>query len=316
MTTYILRRLALLVPTLVGMSLLVFAMVRLLPGDVVDIMTAGEEHVTDEAKRKLREALGLADPIPVQYVRWVLGLLRGDPGISLRSGERIGDILTRSIPVTVELALLAIFMATLVAIPLGVLSAVRREGLADAGARVAGLIGLSLPSFWLATLALLFTSLTFRWVPPVTWISPLRDPVGNLAQMLIPAATVAVGLMAIEMRMTRTTMLEVLRQDYVRTAHAKGATPPLVLYRHALRNALIPVVSVIGFQIGTLLGGSAIVEVVFSLNGMGNTLVQAIFQRDYPLVQAEALFLAAVFVFANLAVDVLYGVLDPRIKQG
>ncbi len=315
MSKYLLRRLLLLVPTLIGMSLFVFALVRLLPGDVVDLITAGEERATDEAKQKLRQALGLADPLPVQYLRWVFGLLGGDPGVSLRSGEPIGDILLRSLPVTVELTLLAVLMATLVAIPLGVLSAVRREGFADAGARVAGLIGLSLPSFWLATLALLFTSLVFRWVPPVTYIPPLKDPLGNLGQMLIPAATVAVGLMAIEMRMTRATMLEVLRADYVRTAHAKGAPPPLVLYRHALRNALIPVVSVIGFQIGTLMGGSAIVEVVFSLNGIGNTLIQAIFQRDYPLIQASALFLAAVFVLANLAVDILYGVLDPRIKQ-
>jgi peptide/nickel transport system permease protein len=305
----------LLIPTLLGMSLFIFLMLRLLPGDVVDLMTAGQEQATDESKRKLREAFGLADPLPVQYVRWMLGLLRGDPGKSLRSGQPIGEALGQALPVTVELTLLAVLLATTIAIPLGVLSASRRDSGADFGGRVAGLIGLSVPSFWLATLTLLFTSLVFGWVPPVSWISPTIDPLGNLEQMLLPAAALAVQLMAIEMRMTRTTMLEVLGQDYVRTARAKGATERLVTYRHALRNALIPVISVIGFQIGTLMGGSAIIEVIFGLNGIGNTLIQAIFNRDYPMVQASALFLATVFVVINTSVDLLYGYLDPRIKD-
>jgi len=311
---YIARRLLLLVPTLIGMSLFIFLMLRLLPGDVVDLMTAGQEQATDDAKRKLREAFGLADPLPVQYIKWVLGLLRGDPGKSLRSGQPIAEALGQALPVTFELTVLAVIIATIVAIPLGVLSASRRDSGADFAGRIAGLIGLSIPSFWLATLMLLFTSLVFSWVPPVSWIPPLVDPVGNLEQMLLPAAALAVQLMAIEMRMTRTTMLEVLSQDYVRTARAKGANERLVTYRHALRNALIPVISVIGFQIGALMGGSAIIEVIFGLNGIGATLIQAIFNRDYPMVQASALFLAAVFVVVNTSVDVLYGYLDPRIK--
>jgi len=311
---YIARRLLLLVPTLIGMSLFIFLMLRLLPGDVVDLMTAGQEQATDDAKRKLREAFGLADPLPVQYIKWVLGLLRGDPGKSLRSGQPIAEALGQALPVTFELTMLAVIIATIVAIPLGVLSASRRDSGADFAGRIAGLIGLSIPSFWLATLTLLFTSLVFSWVPPVSWISPLVDPLGNLEQMLLPAAALAVQLMAIEMRMTRTTMLEVLSQDYVRTARAKGANERLVTYRHALRNALIPVISVIGFQIGALMGGSAIIEVIFGLNGIGATLIQAIFNRDYPMVQASALFLAAVFVMVNTSVDVLYGYLDPRIK--
>ncbi len=315
MGKYVLRRLILLLPTLFGMSLLIFAMLRLLPGDIVDMMTGGDLAADNEARRKLRESLGLADPLPIQYLRWIVGLLQGDPGRSLRSGQPIGEILVKALPVTIELTLLAVVIATLVAIPLGILSAVKRDTVFDFGARVGGLIGLSLPSFWLATLALLFTSLVFRWVPPITYISPLSDPWGNLQQMLMPAVAVAVQLMAIVMRMTRATMLEVLRQDYVRTARAKGATERVVLYRHALKNALIPVVSVIGFQVGTLLGGSAIIEVIFGLNGIGNTLIQAIFNRDYPLVQTAALFLATVFVAVNLGVDLLYGYLDPRIKQ-
>jgi peptide/nickel transport system permease protein len=233
----------------------------------------------------------------------------------LRTGQPIGEALGQALPVTLELTFLAVLLATVVAIPLGVLSATRRDTGADFIGRVAGLIGLSVPSFWLATLALLFTSVVFGWVPPVTWIPPTVDPLGNLQQMLLPAAAVALQLMAIEMRMTRTTMLEVLKQDYVRTARAKGANERLVTYRHALRNALIPVVSVIGFQIGATMGQSAIIEVIFGLNGIGYTLLQAIFNRDYPLVQAAALFLAAVFVIVNTSVDMLYGLLDPRIKQ-
>jgi peptide/nickel transport system permease protein len=315
MTTYALRRILLLVPTLVGMSLLIFLMLRLLPGDVVDLMTAGNEDITDDAKQKLRNAFGLSDPLPVQYLKWIANLLRGDPGKSLRSGQPIGEALGQALPVTLELTLLAVLMATVIAIPLGVLSATRRDTGADFLGRVAGVIGLSVPSFWLATLMLLFTSVIFRWIPPVTFIPPSINPLGNLQQMLLPAAALALQLMAIEMRMTRTTMLEVLHQDYVRTARAKGATERLVTYRHALRNALIPVISVVGFQIGTLMGGSVIIEVIFSLNGIGNTLVQAIFNRDYPLVQAAALFLAVVFVLINTSVDLLYGYLDPRIKQ-
>jgi peptide/nickel transport system permease protein len=228
----------------------------------------------------------------------------------------VGELLWRALPVTTELALLAMIIATVVAIPLGVISAVKRDTALDFGARVTGLVGLSLPSFWIATLALLFTSKVFGWVPPIRYISPFDDLVGNLKQMALPASAVAIQLMAIEMRMTRTTMLEVLNQDYVRTARAKGLRDRLVIYRHALRNALIPVITVIGFQVGSLMGSSAIIEVIFGLNGVGNTLLQAIFNRDYPLVQAAALYLATAFVVINLVVDLLYAYVDPRIKQG
>jgi len=311
---YVLRRLLLLIPTLIGMSLLIFVMLRLLPGDVVDLMTGGDIAASAEAKQALRQAFGLDKPLPVQYIEWVAGLARGDLGLSLRSREPISGVLMRALPVTLELTLLAIIIGTITAVPLGVLSATKPDAAIDYWSRIAGLIGLSLPNFWLATLALLFTSLWFRWVPPINYISPFADPIGNLQQMLIPAFAIALHLMAIVMRMTRTMMLEVLRQDYVRTARAKGAGERLVVYRHALRNALIPVVSVIGFQVGALMGGSAIVEVIFGLNGVGNTLVQGIFNRDYPLIQASALFLATIFVVVNLVVDLLYGYLDPRVK--
>jgi len=297
------------------MSLLVFCMLRLLPGDIVDVMTGGDIPSTAQSKERLREAFGLDKPLPVQYVTWIANIARGDLGTSFRSGEPIATILLRTLPITLELTLLAVIVATVCAIPLGVVSAVVRESSFDYAARLAGLIGLSMPNFWLATLMLLFTSIFFHWIPPVNWIPPFQNPLGNLQQMLLPVAAIALQLMAILMRMTRAMMLEVLQQDYVRTARAKGAQERAVVFRHALRNALIPVVSVIGFQVGALMGGSAIVEVIFGLNGVGNTLVQDIFIRDYPVVQATTLFVAAVFVMANLSVDLLYGYLDPRLKQ-
>ncbi|CAA9538055.1 MAG: Dipeptide transport system permease protein DppB [uncultured Thermomicrobiales bacterium] len=315
MGRYALRRLLMLVPTLVGMSVLIFLMLRLLPGDVVDLVAGADPSSGSAAREQLREAMGLADPIPVQYLRWLGGIIQGDPGTSIRSGQPVGELLLRSLPITVELAVLATLIATLVAIPLGVLSAVKRDTGWDFAARVGGLIGLSLPSFWIATLALLFTSKVFGWVPPTRYVSPFADPAGNLRQMILPAFALAVQLMAIEMRLTRTTMLEVLNQDYIRTARAKGLRERPVVYRHALRNALIPVVTVVGFQLGALMGTSAIVEVIFGLNGVGYTLLQAIFNRDYPLVQAATLYLATIFVLINLAVDIGYAFLDPRIEQ-
>jgi len=313
---YILRRLAMLVPTLIGMSIIIFLMLRLLPGDIVDII-AGADSQTDSASRaKLRNAMGLSDPIPTQYAKWMWGLLHGDPGNSLRSGKPVADLLWKALPITFELAILSVLMATIVAIPLGVISAVRRDTGMDYSSRVFGLIGLSLPNFWIATLLLLFTSKMFGWTPSIRYVPFAEDPIGNLKQFLLPAFAVAIQLMAIIMRMTRTTMLEVLSQDYVRTARAKGLTNRTVVYRHALRNATIPVITVIGFQLGALMGTSAIIEVIFGLNGIGYTLLQAIFNRDYPLVQAAVLYLAVIFVLINLAVDILYAYLDPRIKQG
>ena len=315
MARYALRRLVFLIPTLVGMSVLIFAMVRLLPGDVVDAMFTGDSGATASSKQAVRKALGLADPLPVQYVKFVGGVVTGSLGQSLTSGEAVSTIMERAIPITVELALLAALTASMVGIPLGVVSAVRPHTTLDFAARVGGLIGLSVPNFWFATLALLVTSVFFHWIPPVTWIPPWRDLFGNLEQMAIPALAICVYLMATVMRMTRTTMLEVLRQDYVRTARAKGAPSRSVMFRHALRNSLIPVITVIGFQVGTLIGGATIVEVIFGLPGMGYTLVQGIFSRDYAVIEVAALFLASVFVIINLFVDLLYGVLDPRIEQ-
>jgi peptide/nickel transport system permease protein len=312
---YILRRVLFAIPTLIGVSIGIFLMVRLLPGDIIDILFGGDQTASEEIKAQAREQLGLNGSYPEQYWRWISGVLQGDFGYSLRNTEPVSNIILKSLTVTLELVVLGLLIAVLVGVPLGVISAVKRDSAADYGARVGGLIGLSIPSFWLATLLLLFTSRVFGWVPPLNYISPFDDPIGNLSQFILPAISISVFTMAIVMRMVRATMLEVLGQDYVRTARAKGVKRKVVISRHALRNAMIPVVTVVGFEIGILMGGSAIVEIIFGLPGIGNTLINAIFNRDYPVVQGATMLLAFIFIFANLAVDLLYGVLDPRISQ-
>ena len=314
MNRYLVRRLILLLPTLVGMSFLIFAMVRLLPGDIVDALVGMDPTITEEQKFQLRASFGLNDPWPVQYMKWVGGILRGDMGLSFRSREPITDHIIRALPISIELALFAILMSIIVAVPLGIISAVRQNSALDFWARVAGLIGLSMPSFWLATLFLLFTSLALRWTPSVIWVSPLENLPRNLLQMLLPALALSVQLMAVEMRMVRSSLLEVLRQDYIRTARAKGLNERLILLRHGLKNAFIPVITIIGIQMGALMGGSIIIEQIFGLPGIGWTMIQAIFNRDYPVVQAASLLLAVIFVLINLLVDLTYGFLDPRIK--
>lgn len=314
MARYILARVALLAPTMLGASLVIFIMLRLLPGDVVDVMTGAESTLSAEQRQALREGFGLSEPIPVQYLSWVGGLAVGDLGVSLRTQEPIAAKLRQSIPITVELSLMGLAMASLFGLPLGIVSALRRNSASDFAARFFGLLGLSLPNFWLATLLLLLSSLVFHWVPSVVWVSPAVDPVANLTQMLLPAFVLSVQLMAIQMRLARTTMLEVLRHDFVRTARAKGLAERVLLLRHALPNALIPVLTVIGLQLGALIGSSVIVEQVFGLPGVGWFLLQGVYNRDYPAVQATALLLVAVVGCVSLLVDVLYVYLDPRIR--
>ncbi len=313
---YILRRIAFAIPTLVAVSIGIFLMVRLLPGDIIDILFGGDLSASEEVKDQAREQLGLNGSYPEQYWRWISGVLQGDFGFSLRNTEPVSNIILDALTVTIELVVLGLLIATVVGVPLGVLSAVKRDSGWDFVARVGGLVGLSIPSFWLATLLLLFTSRVFGWVPPLNYISPFDDPIGNLSQFILPAVSISVFTMAIVMRMVRATMLEVLGQDYVRTARAKGVDRSTVVSRHALRNALIPVVTILGFEIGVLIGGAAIIETIFGLPGIGYVLLQAIFGRDYPVIQAMTLMIAFTFIFANLLVDILYGILDPRISQG
>lgn len=311
---YVLKRVLVTIPTLIGISIVIFMMVRLLPGDIVDVLSGGD--ISDPAlKEQAREQLGLTGSYPEQYWRWVSGLFQGDFGFSLRNTEPVSDVLLHAFPITFELVFLGLLIAVVIGVPLGVLSAVKRDSKHDYAARIGGLIGVSIPNFWLATLLLLFTSRVFGWVPPLTYVPFYEDPLENLSQFILPAIAISVFTLAIVMRMVRATMLEVLGQDYVRTARAKGVARKVVVSRHALRNALIPVVTVVGFEVGILMGGSAIVEIIFGLPGIGNTLINAIFNRDYPVVQGATVLLAFIFIFANLLVDLLYGVLDPRISQ-
>lgn len=315
MARYAVQRLILVIPTLLGMTLLIFGLVRLLPGDVVQVMSIGDVAASDATRERVRQALGLADPLPVQYVHYLGGLVSGDTGKSFLSGQPVSDILGRAIPITLELAVVAAAFAILVGMPLGVVSAVKQNTRLDFVARVGGLVGLSLPNFWIATLGLLLTSVAFHWIPAVTWIPLFADPLGNLVQIALPAFALSLTTLAIVMRMTRASLLETLHEDYVRTARAKGLAPRPVVMGHGLRNALIPVVTVIGTQVGGLMGGAVIIEVIFGLPGVGYSLVQAIYNRDYPIIQVAAVYLAAVFVLVNLGVDLLYGIIDPRIKQ-
>jgi len=304
-----------MIPTMIGISIIIFLMVRLLPGDIVSVLAGADVGSDPELIEQAREQLGLTGSYPEQYWRWISGVLQGDLGDSLRNTEPVSTVLLNALPITAELVFLGLLIATVIGVPLGVLSAVKRDSKHDFAARIGGLIGVSIPSFFLATLLLLFTSRVFGWVPPLNYVPFYEDPIENLSQFILPALSISVFTLAIVMRMVRATMLEVLGQDYVRTARAKGVRRKVVISRHALRNALIPVVTVVGFEIGILMGGSAIVEIIFGLPGLGNTLINAIFNRDYPVVQGATMLLAFIFIFANLLVDLLYGVLDPRISQ-
>lgn len=316
MSRYLLQRLALVIPTLVGTSLIVFILLRLLPGDIVDILFGGDPQVSQQTLDQIRESLGLNKPMAVQYAEWVGGLIQGNAGVSMRSGIPVSETILRSMPVTMQLGVMAILFACLLAIPMGVISAVRRNGASDLITRLVGLIGLSFPAFWLATMFLLISSTVFRWVPPLKWVAPWEDLGRNLQIMVVPALLLALQPMAVIMRMTRASMLEVLRQDYIRTAYAKGLRERMVLARHALQNAFIPVLTVIGVQFGALMGGSVIIEQIFSLPGVAFFLLSGIYNRDYPVVQSTVLFLSLIFILVNLAVDLLYGSVDPRIRYG
>jgi peptide/nickel transport system permease protein len=311
---YVLRRLALSLVVLFGVSILIFTIVRLLPGDVIDIMIGTEGSMSAGQQRTVREQYGLNDAWPVQYVKWLGGVLSGNLGKSFRTQQEVTPLILARLPTTVELALLSVLLSTIIAIPLGAVSALARNGWTDFAARLLGLIGLSVPNFWLATLLIIVASFQFRWSPALIYVPPTQDPLANLQQMLLPTVSLGVFLTAIVMRMTRSTVLEVLGEDYVRTAYAKGLRDRSVIVKHVLRNALIPVITIIGLQAGTLLGGVVVIEVIFGLPGLGWTLLNGIYQRDYPIVQGTVLFFALVFALINLFVDLTYAYLDPRIK--
>lgn len=316
MRVYCLKRLALVAPMFLGSTLLIFVLMRLLPGDVVDQLIGLEGTLAGEARATLRRLLGLDAPLHIQYVRWLGELARLDLGVSLRTSQPVRDAILQRLPVTVELAILAVLLSALIALPLGMLSAIFRNRLVDGTARLFGLFGLSMPVFWLAALLILGGASFLHWLPPVIYVPPWQDPWQNLRQMAFPTLALALSLIAVVMRMTRSSMLEVLGQDFIQTARAKGAGEWAIVLRHALKNALIPVVTIVGVQFGYLLGGSVVVEQIFGLPGLGFMLLNAIYQRDYPVVQGTVVFVALFFILVNLAVDLLYGVLDPRVRYG
>jgi peptide/nickel transport system permease protein len=308
------RRIVGVLPVLFGVSLAVFLMIRLVPGDVVDVLLGTEGVASPQRMAELRRLFGLDRPFYVQYAEWAGRMLTGDLGRSLRTGRPIlADVLAR-LPVTIQLTATAMVISLVVAVPFGIISAVRRYTFVDSAVRLAGLVGLSVPNFWLATMLVLFVSLYWRILPTSGYVHPSQDLVGSFRSVLLPAISLGLANMAILMRMTRSSMLEVLRQEYITTARAKGVSEKLVVYRHALRNALIPVVTLAGIQVGYLLGGAIIIEQIFALPGLGSLVLNAITQRDYPLLQAAMLFIAFAFPLVNLAIDLLYTYLDPRVR--
>ncbi len=314
MRTYIARRVVQGLLVLWLVSFAVFSLVRILPGDAVLMQLDAAAAPTPEQLARARQELGLDRPFLEQYRTWMSGVAHGDLGRSLITRRPVTQELAKRISLTSHLAVMSMMVALLIALPIGVLAAVRQDTPADYVGRLGAILGLSLPDFWLATVAITFLAIWFHWIPPIGFAPIWQDPVRNLSQLLIPAVIIGARLAAVSMRMTRSSLLEVLRQDYVVTARAKGARERTVIVRHALKNAFIPVVTIIGQQFSVLLGGTVIVEFIFLQPGVGSLLLDAVLLRDYTIIQGAVLFFAVVIVAMNLLVDLSYSWLDPRIR--
>ena len=317
MRTYALRRLGLFIPTLILTTLIVFVLFFLVPGDAALVILTGEEGagaVTDEDIARMRHELGLDRPIHVQYGSWIWGILRGDLGTSIWYQTPVIDELKDKFAVTVELSIFGIAMAFLMAVPLGIISAVKQDTWPDYISRIVSLVGIALPTFWLSILMVYFLAYTFNWLPPLGYASLWEDPWLNLEQLFFPALAIAFHDLAFTARVTRSSMLEVLREDYMRTARAKGLKEMAVVGRHALKNAILPVVTVSGYQFARALGGVISVETIFVVPGLGRFVIESILHRDFVVLQAVILLTAAVVLTLNLVIDLLYGILDPRIR--
>jgi peptide/nickel transport system permease protein len=311
---FLTRRAAISIATLFVISLIVFTGVRLIPGDPARVMAGTDADPA--GLEEIREKYGLKDPIVLQYLRWIGLALRGDLGESIRTREPVVKTVARKLPITIELAWLSVLIAVGIAIPAGVFSATRRNTLWDLLANGVSLCGLSIPSFWLGIMLILFFSVRLGWLPASGFVPLWEDPIGNVTRMIMPAFVLGTGLAAVLMRQTRNSMIEVLSADYIRTARSKGLTGRAVVFRHAIRNGLIPVVTILGLQMGALMSGAVVTEQIFVVPGFGRLIVEAVFTRDYPLVQGVVLITASAYVFINLLVDVSYSVLDPRIRVG
>jgi peptide/nickel transport system permease protein len=300
-----------MIPVLVGMSILVFVTMRLIPGDAAVVFLGTQP--TPQAIAAFRHKTGLDKPMYVQYFDWIRRLAQGDFGISITTGTDIRTQIVHRLPVTAELTVLAILIAVLIAIPLGVIAATKQNSFVDLSLTSLGMVGLSLPNFWLGTMLAFFFAVKLRWFPPGGYVSFAHDPIGNLKAMVLPAFSLGIVSASVIMRMTRSSMLEVVRQDYVRTARAKGLQEKFVIYRHMLKNALIPVATVAGLEMGYIFGGAFLIEAVFYLPGIATYALLAVNQRDYPVLQTVVLLVTLVFMLINLAVDILYTYLDPRL---
>ncbi len=312
MTRYIGRRLLLTIPVLFLVSLIVFTLIAMIPGDPALVFIGGEAG--KEAVEALRKQMGLDRPLAVRYMIWLGQVLHGNLGKSVRDGRPVVDVLLLKLPVTVELAAVALTVAWSIAIPAGVLAAWKRRSAIDYTATTVALAGISIPNFWLGIMLIYLFAVDLRWLPPSGYIEPWIDPGRNIRLMIMPATVLGTALAALVMRLLRSSMLEVLGTEFIRTAQAKGLSDRLVLLKHALKNAMIPVATVMGLQLGGLLGGAVITETIFAVPGIGRLAVESILTRDYPMVQGVVLFSAVAIVFVNFTVDVLYSVIDPRIR--
>lgn len=316
MATYIVRRLLLAIPTLLLSSMLVFFLIHLVPGDTIVAKLSQAGLVRPEALAAARAELGLDKPVYIQYLHWLWGVLRFDPGNSLWSGVPVITQLRAALPVTIELACLSMLISVLLAIPLGVLSAVRQNTAVDHVVRLFAVAGVAMPDFWIAIVVIVFLSKQFGYLPPVFYKGLTEDPLVNLSQMMIPALILGYRLSAGTMRMTRSAMLDTLRQDFIRTARAKGLRARTVIARHALKNAMIPTLTILGTQFAFLVGGAVIMESLFALPGVGQLTLVAIQRRDYTQIQINVLFIAVMLTLMNLLVDTAYGWFDPRLRHG
>lgn len=314
MHEYVARRLLLAIPTLLGVTLLIFLVMRILPGDVAFVILSEGGQTSPEDVRKVREALGLERPLYVQYLAWLGDVARGDLGRSFWRNEPIATLILDRGSVTVQIAVMAVAFSWLIGLPVGLLAATKQDSVLDLVARGTTILGLAVPSFWLGTLIVLLLMVGFEWFPPLRYAYPWDDLWSNLQQTTLPAVVLGLFLAAYAARMTRSAALEVIREDYVRTARAKGLRERSVLFRHVLKNALLPVVTLSGVQFGALLSTSVVVEKVFNVPGLGRALVEAIAERDYMVIQNLALTYAASFTVINLGIDLLCGWLDPRIR--
>ena len=316
MRAYIIRRLLLIIPTLFILSILVFLSVRFLPGDVIDAMVGDMQHLAGDIDREaLERMLGLDVPAYVQYGRWMGGiLLRGTLGNSLLGNWSVEERILGRLPVTLELGVMAILIGLVIALPVGIYSAIRQDTAADYAGRSIAIIGLATPNFWLGIMVMIYPAIWWGWTPPLQLVPFTEDPLGNLGMLLIPSLILGTAASCETMRMTRTMMLEVLRQDYIRTAWSKGLKERVVIIRHTIKNALIPVVSLIGLQLPILVGGSVIIENIFNLPGLGRLMVVALNDRDYPVVSGVNLFFGTAVLAINLMIDLIYPYLDPRVR--